>query len=335
MNRCASGRGLAIHGWVRRIDRHVLSHSGHGTVGRNAIALKHRNVSRKTPRVSSPQRDLTLGIIGGCHLTARSSATAVVEGRDFSLNATTVGCSSDLRQDWTDCLYKAVLVMRSSVLQGCLNDIVGKRVPKKALHLLVTQKLVHNKVLRGRLGAAKALLDDVRAELVAGQLGDTVLKGLNNRLSEDRLVQVNDILDDIVAKRILNKNSRMLGDALDEPKLLIARCMVDAALKNTAAMSVGANLDTIVAHGIKDELSIKGRKSIEALLDDMVAVEVLDELDDSETQGLDYDVNLLRSAYILNHLLEGACTMLIERNADHILGSVLNQSGSLVIIAVL
>jgi hypothetical protein len=125
----------------------------------------------------------------------------------------------------------------------------------------------------------------------------------------------------------------MIGDALDEPKLLVARCMVDATLKNTAAMSVGANLNTVVAHGVKDELGIKGRKSVEALLNNMVAVEVLDEFNDSETKGLDDDVNLLRGAHILNHLLERACTVLIERNADHILGSVLNQSSSLIVIA--
>lgn len=87
-----------------------------------------------------------MGVIGGCHLAARSSATTVVEGRDLSLNATTVGCSSDLRQDWADRLYKTILVMRGGVLQGCLNDIVGKRVSKKALHILVAQKLVHDKV---------------------------------------------------------------------------------------------------------------------------------------------------------------------------------------------
>lgn len=168
---------------------------------------------------------------------------------------------------------------------------------------------------------------------MTGQLADTVLEGLNDRLSEDRLVQVNDVLDDIIAEGILNKDSRMLSDALDEPKLLVTRCMVDTTLKNTAAMSVGTNLNTIVAHSIKDELGILGRKSVEALLNDMVAVEVLDELDDSETKGLDDDVNLLRGAHILDHLLERACTVLIERNADHILGSVLNQSGSLIVIA--
>ena len=54
------------------------------------------------------------------------------------------------------------------------------------------------------------------------QLGDAVFESLDDGLSKERLVQINDILNDVVAEGILNKDSRMLGDTLNEPKFLIA-----------------------------------------------------------------------------------------------------------------
>ena len=56
--------------------------------------------------------------------------------------------------------------------------------------------------------------------------------------------------------------------------------MVDAALEHAAAMAMGANGDAILANSIEDELCILRLQVVQALLNDVVAVQVLNQLDD-------------------------------------------------------
>ncbi|KAI6769920.1 hypothetical protein HG530_004549 [Fusarium avenaceum] len=219
---------------------------------------------------------------------------------------------SDLGQDRANGFHKTVLVMRSGILQSGLNDIVGKGVAKQTLHLLFVKQFVNDQILGRRLGAAQTFLDNVGAELVTGQFGDATLE---------------------VAKGVLDKDSCMLSDLRNKPDLLITRCVINAALKNTTAVSMSANLNTALANSVEDELSIGGSKLVEALLNDMVAIEILDQLNNFFTKCLDDEMNLLRGAHELNHLLKRACAVLVERNANHVLGSVLNQSSPLIVIA--
>lgn len=116
---------------------------------------------------------------------------------------------------------------------------------------------------------------------MARKHADAALKRGDDGLSEGGLVEVNDVLDDVVAKGVLHEDASVLGDALDQPELLIAGGVIDAALQHTAAVSVSANLDTLLANCIKDELRVRSSKLVEALLDDVVAVEILDELNNS------------------------------------------------------
>lgn len=50
--------------------------------------------------------------------------------------------------------------------------------------------------------------------------------------------------------------------------------MVDAALEDAAAVAVGSDLDAVRRDGVVDELVILWRKVVEALLNDVVTVEV-------------------------------------------------------------
>lgn len=138
---------------------------------------------------------------------------------------------------------------------------------------------------------------------MARELADAALEHGNNRLGEGGFIEINDVLDNVVAKWILNQYARMLSDALDQPELLLARCVVDAALKHTAAVPVGTNFNTVVADSIENELGVSSSELVKTLLDDMVAVQILDELHDSETESLDNEMDLLRRTDVLNHLL--------------------------------
>jgi hypothetical protein len=82
--------------------------------------------------------------------------------------------------------------------------------------------LLHNQILGWSLGASQALLNDVGTELVTRQLADATLEHLNHRLGKSWLIKVNDVLDDIITKRILHQDPCVVSDALNQPALLIS-----------------------------------------------------------------------------------------------------------------
>jgi len=84
----------------------------------------------------------------------------------------------------------------------------------------------------------------------------------------------------------------MRGNLTHKLNLLESRSVVNAALQNTATVTVRAYSDTIFTHCVEDELSILGLKVVEALLNDVVAVEILDKLDNLVLQGIDNHLDL-------------------------------------------
>jgi hypothetical protein len=275
------------------------------------VALQQRTTARHIARVRRSQRNLTLGVISRSRLSTGCSTASVVVGGNLGLDTASVGSGSDLRQDRSNRLHEAELHVRSCVIQRRLDDVVGEGVTQKPLDLLRREHLLDNHVLGRALSAAQAFLYDVGAEFVARQLAHTATEHGHNGLGEGRLIEINDVLDDVIAEGILNENPGMFGNTRDEPVLLVAGSMINAALQDTATVTVGTNFNAVVANGIKDELSIGRGELVEAFLDDMVAIQILNKLHNTEPQGLDDEMNLLRSADILNHLLQGTSAVLV------------------------
>lgn len=84
----------------------------------------------------------------------------------------------------------------------------------------------------------------------------------------------------------------MGGDLADEVNLLEAGGMVDAPLQDATAVTVGANSNAMLAYSIKDELSLCRLEVIQALLDDVVAIQILDEIDDLTRESLNDHLSL-------------------------------------------
>lgn len=105
-----------------------------------------------------------------------------------------------------------------------------------------------------------------------------------------------DILQDIVAKRIRDKLYGAARNGSHQLSLLLTICMVNAALDDTASVSVCANCDTVCRNCVDDELDVGGEHLVEALLNDVIAVEVLDHLHNMISQSFDDDRNLDMSA---------------------------------------
>lgn len=106
------------------------------------------------------------------------------------------------------------------------------------------------------------------------------------------VIEVEDVLHDVVAEWVLHKVEAVRSDLTHKLDLLKAGRVIDAALENTATMAVRTNRDAVLANRIKDELCLQRLEVVQALLNNMVAVEVLDEVDDLARQSLDDHLGL-------------------------------------------
>jgi hypothetical protein len=71
-------------------------------------------------------------------------------------------------------------------------------------------------------------------------------------------------------------------------------------------------------------LGIFRGETVETLLDDMVAIEILDQIHNTITESLDDRLSLLRSRNELDHLLQSASAMLVQGDLDQLRCSVVN-----------
>jgi hypothetical protein len=106
------------------------------------------------------------------------------------------------------------------------------------------------------------------------------------------LKKLTDVLNDIVPERVLNKGEGVHGDVMDQLCLLRTSGMIDAALENTASMTMGTDSESVQARGVVDELGVIWAKMGQALLNDMISVEVLDERNNVITKCRDDSLNL-------------------------------------------
>lgn len=211
---------------------------------------------------------------------------------DLALDAATIWRLTNTRQDRTHGLDQVKTKVGWSKLKSGLDDIIAVGVAHKLFEFFLVHHFFDHNGLDVQLSAADTLLDDVGAELLSGQLRDVTLETQAKRGSEGHVVQVEDVLHDIVAKRILDELEAIGRDLTHKLNLLEAGSVVDAALKDTATVAVGTNSNAILTNSIKDELSIFGLEVVETLLDDMVAVEVLDKSNDFPAERIDNHLDL-------------------------------------------
>jgi hypothetical protein len=74
--------------------------------------------------------------------------------------------------------------------------------------------------------------------------------------------------------------------------LLSLRGVIDAALEDAAAVTVGRHLNAVTGNGIVDELVVLSAQMVQAALHNVVSVEILDERDDSGLEPTGDETNL-------------------------------------------
>jgi hypothetical protein len=108
--------------------------------------------------------------------------------------------------------------------------------------------------------------------------------------------------------------------------------MVNAALKNTASMTMSTNNHAVATNSLVDELSIFGRKAVKTFLDDVITIEILHKLNNIALQSANDGLSLLRSRDKLNHLLQCTGSMLVKSNFHQLRRGKVNQGSTLFII---
>ena len=86
----------------------------------------------------------------------------------------------------------------------------------------------------------------------------------------------------------------MIGNLRNKLKALSLRSVVDATLEDTASVTVSSDFNTVRGDGVVDKLVILRGKLVQAFLNDMIAVEVLEENHDVQAKGKDDRVDLER-----------------------------------------
>jgi len=140
------------------------------------------------------------------------------------------------------------------------------------------------------------------------------------RSSERGFIEIKDVLNDVIAEGILHEMETVGSDLANELNLLEARSVINAPLENAASVTVSSDSDAMRTDRIEDELSILSLEMVQALLNDVIAIKILNQrhhlVAQSIDNGLDLEksvtntvkrnlinTNLLRSRDELNHLL--------------------------------
>ena len=137
-----------------------------------------------------------------------------------------------------------------------------------------------------------ALLDNVRAELLDRERTHVAGKLSDDSVAEAVVIQVEDILHHVVSVGVLNERQCIVSDLIDELDTLRLRSVIHTALEDTASVAMSGDLDTVGSNSVVDELVVLGLELVKALLNNVVAVKILDQNDDVQAQSDNDRVNL-------------------------------------------
>lgn len=273
-------------------------------------------------------------VLGDRRRDAKSLGATSIILLDLGLDAATIRSAADVWQDGSNEIKQCSLCLLVGVVDGRLNNVVGERVTQ---HLLQFERMQHfrNQTASSVLvGGTNAFLDDVGAEFLAGKGINTADHAETDWFRERRLAEIENVLDNVVPEWILHKSEYVSSDRSHELTLLDAGGVINAALEYAAAVAMSSDSNNVSANGIDDELNIVLLQVVEAFLDDVVTIEILNELHDLVFERSGDHVHLLLSADELDHFLQGTRAVLIQSNSDHVISGLRDECSALIIVGV-
>lgn len=308
-----SGRVLK-HIAVDGLPRHSMQLRSDGTLAEALLRVRHGvHRSRRVVHV--------------VHVVVKvltSPTLGIRETLKLVLDAFAIRCVADERKDGSNSLDEKRPLPGVSVIQSSLYAVVSIRVAEQLLQSRAVEQLVDHQFSGVVLGDTNALLDDIGAELLDRERTDVAEELTDNAIAEAVVVQVENVLHDVVAVGILHERQGIVGDLVHELDALIFGRMINAALQHATTVTMGGNLDAVLSDSIVDELVIFWSELVEALLNDMVTIEVLDQSHHMkakrENDRIDLSIiaviSLSPSGQKVDHLLNCSCTMHVKGDVD-------------------
>mmetsp|Transcript_9391 Transcript_9391/g.34835 ORF Transcript_9391/g.34835 Transcript_9391/m.34835 type:complete len:211 (-) Transcript_9391:2052-2684(-) len=127
----------------------------------------------------------------------------------------------------------------------------------------------------------------------------------------------------------------MMDDLLVEEIFLLWSSIINTSLQHTATVLVRGNLHTSTSNCVVNELLVLGTQFLQASLNHMVSIQILDERNNVAFQGACHQFDLLGSTDALNKLLNCSGTVHIRGNFHEIIAHSTNDFRLVYIIAML
>ena len=200
------------------------------------------------------------------------------------------------------------------------------------------EELINDLLLVLLAAMLKALLDDIACEFVVAQLDHAALDTFNYPIFvflAPALLQ--DVLDHIVAKLVLGKGLDVQDNCLDNWVGLGVMAFLEDSLNNSAAIGVKAqvlHMVRLIQDCVKYEVNLLTGHFLNAFLDDMISVLIINTINDSFLKFLNKQLLLFKRNYFESFLHNSAAIHRLSQ-LQHIPKKLLGESGPLKVRAIL
>jgi len=175
---------------------------------------------------------------------------------EFVLDSFSIRRIPDQRKDGPDSFDEHGPLGGISVVECGLNAIIPIGIPQQFLEPRSVKHLSDQKFTSSMLGNADTLFDDVGTELLDGKSTNVARKLADDRITEAVIVEVQNVLNDVVTVRILDKGECVKCDLVNKLHALMIGSVVNTTLQDAAPVSVSGDFDTVGSNSVVDELVV-------------------------------------------------------------------------------
>jgi hypothetical protein len=141
-----------------------------------------------------------------------------------------------------------------------------------AIFVATTHDMVQDLLLLIKSAMKDALLDNIACELVPGKRLDIVQDQANHAITVGIISMFNDMLSDVVSKRIHDQIWSAFGKLLKDRALEDFILLLKHALNYAATKGVDRVIDNLAIHSVINELNIWTWNDFNGLLNDMITM---------------------------------------------------------------
>jgi hypothetical protein len=170
---------------------------------------------------------------------------------------------------------------------------------------------------------------------LCGQVEEVTTEILRQRLADVLHAKVQDVLNNIISESILHKRQSVVFDLCDELELLLVTGVVNAPLHHTATMTMGGHLNAVLSNSVVDKLVVVGLHFVNTLLNDVVAIEVLNQSDYAALESFSNKSDLFGRSEVLYCFLDSAGTVHVLRDCNQVRSYSSDNGKALLRVAVL